>query len=111
MAPSDSAIGSAVVCLDLKTLLLRQLHFLSVESLEVGHLTVESSQLYESIYLICKENRLLLVHSLLVGTHLDKQVGTGNIASGSAHLRFVVISSAASALTLLASADGDLHTV
>ena len=110
LAPSDSAIRSAVVCLDLETLLLRQLHFLCVESLEVGHLAVESCQLHERIYLIGEQNRLLFVHSLLVGAHLDEEVGTRYFASRSAHLRFVVISSA-SVLTLLSPAYCDFQGV
>ena len=114
MAPCDSAVGASVVGLNLKALLLWQRHFLGVESLEVGHLAVEACEVNQSIYLICEQNRLLFVNTLLVGAHLDKEVGAAYLASRLTHLWFIVISSTASALAMLAlltCAHGNLYCV
>ena len=81
-----------------------------MESLEVGHLTVESIELHERINLICQQNRFLLMHTLLVGAHLDEKVGARDMASRWSHLRFVVISSSATAGCICCSLVGDFRT-
>ena len=55
-------------------LLLWQRHFLVVESLQVWHLAFQLGEFHLCIYLVGKQDRFLLVYSLLVGRHLDEEV-------------------------------------
>ena len=41
LAPRHCTIGTAVECLHLKTLLLRKIHFLRMEPLQIRHLSLE----------------------------------------------------------------------
>ena len=85
-----------------------------MESLEVGHLAVKTREVNERINLVGEQDRLLFVNALLVGAHLDKEVGTANLASCLTHLRLVVISTASAPLALLAllaCAHGNLYCV
>ena len=95
LAPGNALVRTAIHHLVMEGFLLRQSNFLSMESLEVWHLAFQLGELHLRIYLISQEDRLLLMHSLLVGRHLDEEVATRNITSSLAHTRFVIIVSAA----------------
>ena len=91
LTPGTGAIGTPVEGLDGKALLLWQIHLLRIETLQVGHIATQLSERYEGIYLIGEQDRLLFVDSLLVGTHLDKEVGAGYLTACIAHLITVFI--------------------
>ena len=74
-----------------ETFLLRQIDLLRIETLQIGHIATQLGKRYERIYLISKQNGLLFVNSLLVGTDLNKEVGTRNLTSGIAHLSPIVV--------------------
>ena len=74
LRPSDSTVRTTVDGLNLKTLLLGQRHLLSVETVQLGHLSFKLREVDEGIYLIGKQNRFLLKDTLLVGTHLNEEV-------------------------------------
>ena len=65
--------------------LLWQRNLLGVESLQVWHLAFQLCEVHLCIYLIGKEDRLLLVNSLL-----DEEVAARDGRSGRAHMRLVV---------------------
>ena len=71
-------------------LLLWQRHFLGVESLQVRHLTFQLCEFHLCIHLIGKEDRFLLVDSLLAGRDLDEEIAARDGRSGGAHTRLVV---------------------
>ena len=81
LTPCGSLIRTPIEGLYGETLLLRQIHFLGIETLQVGHITTQACQSYQRIYLICQQDRFLLVHTFLIGTHLDKEIRTGDLAT------------------------------
>ena len=81
LAPCHTTIVLAIEPLKMKTLLLWQRHFLSVETCKVGHLAIERREIYKRIYLICKQHWFLLVYSALVGTHLYEKIACGNLTT------------------------------
>ena len=70
--------------------LLWQRNLLGVESLQVWHLAFQLCEVHLCIYLIGKEDRFLLVNSLLAGRDLDEEVAARDGRSGRAHMRLVV---------------------
>ena len=75
LRPRHRAVGTTVDGLYLEALLLGQRHFLRMESIQVGHLSLQLCQLHQRIYLVGQQHGLLLIDALLVGTDLDEQVG------------------------------------
>ena len=76
LAPGTCAVRTSVDGLYREALLLREIHLLRVEALQVGHVATELGQRYEGVDLIGEQDRLLFVNALLVGTDLDEEVGT-----------------------------------
>ena len=74
LAPRYATIVSTVQLLYVEALLLRQRYLLRVEALKVGHLAIERRKVYEGVYLVRKQYRLLLMHVLLVGCHLHEEI-------------------------------------
>ena len=58
--------------------LLRQGNLTGIETLQVGHLTVQLGQTYQRIDFIGQQNGFLLADVLLGCRHLDKEVRTGD---------------------------------
>ena len=86
LTPCNATVRTAIYSLDMERFLLWKRNFLSMEAGKVRHLTLQLGKLQLSIYLICKQNRLLLVHSCLVCTYLDKQVITRDTRTGRTYL-------------------------
>ena len=62
-----------------------------MESRQVGHLSFQRCQVNERIYFIGKQHGLLLMHTLLVGTHTDEEVVTRDGTSGLTHLVVIIV--------------------
>ena len=76
-------------------LLLRELHFLRVEALCVGHLSVELGQVEQCVDLIGEQYRLLLMHVFLVCRYpyeevVGKPSGAGRAVAGFHFFIFVI---------------------
>ena len=91
LTPSNSTIWITINSFDMETLLLWQRYFLSMETCELRHLTFELCQVNESINLICEQDRLLLIHLLLIGANLYKQVSTRDCTSCSLHMWLIIV--------------------
>ena len=81
LTPRGGPIRTSVEGLNRETLLCRQTYLLGVEALQVGHITTQTGQPHKGIDLIGKEDRLLFIDTLLVGTDLDEKVGTGYLTA------------------------------
>ena len=74
LAPGDTLVRATIHHFGMESLLLWQRYFLVVESLQVWHLAFQLGEFHLCIYLVGKQDRFLLVYSLLVGRHLDEEV-------------------------------------
>ena len=74
----------------METLLSRQLHLLGVETGQIGHFSIKLCQPDRSIDFVCKQYGFLLMHPLLVGTYLDKQVFASDSCPSITHLHTAV---------------------
>ena len=74
LAPCGSPIRTSVEGLNREALLRGQAHLLSVEALQVGHITTQTGQSNKGVDLIGKKNRFLFIDAFLVGTDLDEEV-------------------------------------
>ena len=100
LAPCHSAIRTAIERFHLEALLLRKFHLLCVETLQVGHLTLQLRQRDQGIDLICQKNGLLLIDTFLVGAHFDEEIRSGDMTAGIPQFRLIIL------LTLLAGRCG-----
>ena len=75
----------------MEALLLRQRHFLRVETGKIRHLSFQLSQVHEGVDLVGKQDRLLLMHPSLVGRYLDKQVVGRDSAASRRHARLTTL--------------------
>ena len=57
-----------------ESLLLRQFYLLRMETLQIGHLAIQLTQIHHGIYLISQQNGFLLVYGGLAGCSRDKQI-------------------------------------
>ena len=78
LAPGDALIVAPVDVLYMKTFLLWQFHLLCMETRQVGHFSIELCQFYKRIHLIGQQDRFLLMHTCLIGTHPDEEVVVGD---------------------------------
>ena len=62
-----------------------------METGQIGHLSFKLNQVHQGIYLVGQQDRLLLVHTGLAGTHLDEEVAALDGCSCIAHVRTVVV--------------------
>ena len=91
LAPRHRAIRTTIESLDLETLLLRKIHLLSMEALQVRHLTLQLRQRDQGIDLIGEQNRFLLINTLLVGTHLDEEIRSGDMTASISQLGLIIL--------------------
>ena len=91
LAPSTGAVWASVNRFERERLLLWKVNLLSVEALKVGHIATKLRELHKGVNLICKENGLLFVNALLVGTYLDEQVAARDTATHLANLLALIV--------------------
>ena len=111
LTPGDTTVRTAVDDLGVKHFLLWLWYLLRVEALQIGHLAVELGKVDLCIDLIGKEHRLLLVHTLLVGSDLDEEVVARDGRTRLTHARLIgiiVVHPGCSARVVSMARDGDL---
>ena len=114
LLPGNRAIGFAIDRLDMHLLLLRQRHLTGIETLQVGHLTVELGETDQRIDLIGQQDRFLFADMLLGGRHLDEEVGTGDSTSCRPYLAvstLLLLLTSTLTIALGLARDPDLHLV
>ena len=91
LAPGDATVVPAVDILDMERLLLGQFHLLRMESRQVGHLSLELSQVNERVDLVGQHDGFLFMNAAFVGTHFDEKVAAADGRPCLTHLMAVVL--------------------
>ena len=96
----------------MELLLLWQGDFAGVETLQIGHLTIELGQSDQRVHLIGQQDGLLLTDMLFRSCYLDEQVTARNSGSCGTHLSGTALWVLALCPTLLSlSANLDMQLV
>ena len=74
LAPYSRIVVPSFIMFQRKSLLLRQFYLLCMETLQIGHLAIQLTQIHHGIYLISQQNGFLLVYGGLAGCSRDKQI-------------------------------------
>ena len=86
LLPGYGTIGFAIQRFYMELLLLWQGDFAGVETLQIGHLTIELGQSDQRVHLIGQQDGLLLTDMLFRSCYLDEQVTARNSGSCGTHL-------------------------
>ena len=74
LTPYSRIVVPSFIMFQCESLLLRQFYLLRMETLQIGHLAIQLTQIHHGIYLISQQNGFLLVYGGLAGCSRDKQI-------------------------------------
>ena len=92
LPPYHRTVPAPIVLFHFQALLLGQLYFLCMKTLQIRHATGQLRQVDQRVDLISQHYRLLFIQALLVGRNRNEKVFSGNLSPGILHLHPFVLS-------------------